>query len=124
MSIGEGLIAFRAARSSAVVRELQRDAEIAPAQESLHGLQVGVAAYLVSLLQQNQSAMIGTMLERTGFWDEIAADPFSTAEWLEAVRRAPTLKENFFTILSARDTAAEVEAALRTDPHLRRCFTD
>jgi glycerol-1-phosphate dehydrogenase [NAD(P)+] len=94
------------------------------ARPRLHGLQVGVAAYLVSLLQQNQSEVIGTMLERTGFWTEIAADPFSIAEWLEAVRRAPTLKENFFTVLSTRDTTAEVESALCTDPYLRRCFTD
>lgn len=94
------------------------------ARPRLHGLQVGVAAYLVSLLQQNQSEAIGHMLERTGFWDEIAADPFSTAEWLEAVRRAPSLKENFFTVLSTRDTIGEVAAAIRSDPFLQRCFVD
>ena len=64
------------------------------------------------------------MLERTGFWDEIAADPFSTAEWLEAVRRAPSLKENFFTVLSTRDTIGEVAAAICSDPFLQRCFVD
>lgn len=94
------------------------------ARPRLHGLQVGVAAYLVSLLQHNQSEAIGNMLAQTGFWDEIAADPFSIAQWLEAVRRAPVLKENFFTILSTRDTTAEVESALRFDPYLRRCFVE
>ena len=89
----------------------------------LHGLQVGVATYLVSLLQQHHSDVIARLFDKTGFWDAIAEDPFSEAEWLEAVRRAPTIKGNFFTILSASDTLAEVAAAMRNDPWLSRCFT-
>jgi len=88
----------------------------------LHGLQVGVAAYLVSLLQGQHSEKIAQAFEKTGFWQIVAQEPFSAAEWLAAVRRAPEMKPGFFTILSARDTLPEVAAALRTDRWLARCF--
>ena len=89
----------------------------------LHGLQVGVAAYLVSRLQGGEnSAALQRLFQETGFWDEIKKDPFSKAEWLEAVRLAPSLKEDFFTVLSLRDCLPEVAAMLQEDPILRACF--
>ena len=89
-----------------------------------HGLQVGVATYLISLLQRHRSDVIATLFDKTGFWEAIKADPFSRAEWLEAVRRAPAIKEAFFTVLSTRDTLPEVEKALQTDKWLAPCFVD
>ena len=70
----------------------------------LHGLQVGVASYLVSLLQGSNTDTIADLFEVTGFWDAIAADPFRRSEWREAIRLAPTIKENFFTVLSIQGT--------------------
>ena len=84
---------------------------------------MGVAAYLVSRLQGGEnSAAIQRLFQETGFWDEIKKDPFSKAEWLEAVRMAPSLKEDFFTVLSLRDCLPEVAAMLQEDPILRACF--
>jgi glycerol-1-phosphate dehydrogenase [NAD(P)+] len=88
----------------------------------LHGLQVGVASYLVSRLQQENSDRIAALFDVTGFWDAIAADPFSRAEWLEAVRIAPSVKEGFYTVLSSRDVLPDVRQFLTFDPHLMRCF--
>jgi glycerol-1-phosphate dehydrogenase [NAD(P)+] len=92
------------------------------ARPRLHGLQVGVATYLVSCLQNNQTETIGGLLQRTGFWDDIAADPFDAAEWLEAIRRAPSIKPGYFTILSQSNTLDEVNRLIKTDTWLRRCF--
>ena len=90
----------------------------------MHGLQVGVAAYLVSLLQGQNSAVIADLFDRTGFWNAVAADPFRRTDWLEALRRAPSIKQDFYTVLSSRDCLPEADQFLRTDPHLRRCVTD
>ncbi len=90
----------------------------------LHGLQVGTAAYLVSLLQDRNAGMIADLFGKTGFWDAVAADPFPLAYWLEALRRAPSIKQDFYTVLSSRDCLPEAEQHLRTDPHLRRCVTE
>ena len=90
----------------------------------MHGLQVGVATYLVSLLQQRNSGLIADLFGKTGFWKAIAAQPFSRADWLAAIRRAPDIKQDFYTVLSSRDCLPEAEAFLRHDPHLQACFVD
>jgi glycerol-1-phosphate dehydrogenase [NAD(P)+] len=92
------------------------------ARPRLHGLQVGVASYLISLLQHENTARIAELFDATGFWDAIAADPFSGAEWLEAVRIAPSMKPGYYTVLSSRDVLPEVDRLLRTDDRLARCF--
>jgi glycerol-1-phosphate dehydrogenase [NAD(P)+] len=92
------------------------------ARPRLHGLQVGVATYLVSILQGEHTERIAALFDATGFWDVIAGDPFSRAEWLHAVRLAPTIKDNFYTVLSSRDVLPEVERLLEHDPRLARCF--
>jgi glycerol-1-phosphate dehydrogenase [NAD(P)+] len=90
----------------------------------LHGLQVGVATYLCSLLQGENSDRIARVFEATGFWNAIAADPFSRCEWFEAVRAAPSIKERYYTVLSSRDVLPEVERLLSEDPWLSTCFND
>ena len=88
----------------------------------LHGLQVGVATYLISLLQGQNSKRIAALFDATGFWRAVANDPFDRAEWLEAARLAPSVKSDFYTVLSSRDCLPEVETALHCDPNLRQCF--
>lgn len=92
------------------------------ARPRLHGLQVGTATYICSILQGKQSDIIAGLFADTGFWEAIRADPFIRSEWLEAVRVAPTMKEDYFTVLSLRDSTAEVEAIIDGDPRLRGCF--
>ncbi|MFO0800913.1 MAG: iron-containing alcohol dehydrogenase family protein [Gemmataceae bacterium] len=91
------------------------------ARPRLHGLQVGVATYLMALVQGGHAAQIAALFDATGFWDAVASDPFDRAEWLAAVRSAPTVKANFYTVLSARDVLPEVERHFTTDPRLARC---
>jgi len=94
------------------------------ARPRLHGLQVGVAAYIVSILQGMNTARIASLFESTGFWQAISEDPFSRAEWLQAIKIAPALKNNFYTVLTERDIMPKVEAILATDHNLQRCFCD
>ena len=92
------------------------------ARPRLHGLQVGVATYLMSLIQGQNSQVISRVFTETGFWDAIASDPFERAEWIQAVQLAPTIKSDFYTILSSKDCLPEAIEFLDTDPHLKRCF--
>jgi glycerol-1-phosphate dehydrogenase [NAD(P)+] len=88
----------------------------------LHGLQVGMATYLISRLQGNQTDRIASVFEQTGFWDAIRANPFQRSLWLEAVALAPEMKSEFHTILSECDGVAEIAKLLESDPLLRGCF--
>jgi glycerol-1-phosphate dehydrogenase [NAD(P)+] len=94
------------------------------AQPRMHGLQVGIATYIVSCLQGVNVDRIAALFDATQFWDAIAADPFSRSEWLEAVQAAPSMKCDYYTVLSSRDVLPEVERLLSDDPRLRRCFQD
>ncbi len=90
----------------------------------LHGLQVGVAAYLMSRVQgQNTETIVG-LFDNTGFWRSIEADPFDRREWIEAARAAPGIKADYYTVLSSRDCLPEIEQAIDTDSRLRRCFVE
>ena len=90
----------------------------------LHGLQVGIATYIISRLQGINTDRIAELFDITGFWMAIAEDPFSRSEWLQAVRTAPSIRENFYTILSSRDVMPEVEQILTSDARLSPCFRD
>jgi glycerol-1-phosphate dehydrogenase [NAD(P)+] len=90
----------------------------------LHGLQVGVATYIVSILQGVNTDRIASLFDATGFWNAISEDRFSRSEWLQAVRAAPSIKEGYYTVLSSRNVLPEVEKILTDDSNLKRCFQD
>src|SRR5690606_36293518 len=90
----------------------------------LHGLQVGIATYIISLLQELNSERIARLFESTGFWNAVADDRFSRCAWLQAIRIAPAVKEGFYTVLSSGDWLPKVEEILVHDTHLKRCFRD
>jgi glycerol-1-phosphate dehydrogenase [NAD(P)+] len=92
------------------------------ANPRLHGLQVGVATYIVSQLQRQGTDLIRPLFERTRFWEAFAGNPLLRQEWLQAVRLAPTIKQDFYTILSHHDCLPEVERLLGEDPLLQRIF--
>jgi glycerol-1-phosphate dehydrogenase [NAD(P)+] len=94
------------------------------ARPRLHGLQVGTAAYLVSLLQERNTRNIDRVLTDTGFWAGIESDPFSRAEWREAVRRAPAMKSDFHTVLSRAGSIDRAIELLESDGRLARCIID
>lgn len=88
----------------------------------LHGLQVGMATYLVSRLQGAQTEKIAHVYDAIGFWDCVRQDPFTAEEWVESLRLAPTLKSNFYTVLSERDWTGPVRKMLSEDRRLKGCF--
>lgn len=87
----------------------------------LHGIQVGVATYVVSHLQGQGTERIAAVLDRTGFWDTVRARPFDREVWLEAVRRAPAVKPDRYTVLDEVDAPAEVARLLDRDERLDGC---
>ncbi|MFA6989045.1 MAG: iron-containing alcohol dehydrogenase family protein [Candidatus Gastranaerophilaceae bacterium] len=73
------------------------------ANPRIHGIQVGIATYLCSILQNNQACKVKDFLINTGFVDYVQQDPLSKEEFLEAIIVAPTMKQSYYTILSEPD---------------------
>ena len=94
------------------------------ARPRLHGLQVGVATYLIGQLNEAGEESIAALFDRIGFWQAIADDPFSRSEWKKAVAMAPSLKANFHTILSVPENVARLEALIERDSRIDACFVD
>ncbi len=69
-----------------------------------------------------QAETVAALFTTTGFWDVVREDPFSRSQWLEAVRVAPSIKSDFFTVLSTCDCLPEIVAMLDEDPALHGCF--
>ncbi len=88
----------------------------------LHGLQVGVATYMLSQVQGRGSERIAALFDATGFWDAIRQDPFLRAEWVEAIRLAPSVKDDFYTILSEKDTEQHLLQLMDSDLRLQGLF--
>lgn len=88
----------------------------------MHGLQVGMATYLISQLQKDGTERIAALFDTTGFWQAIKDDPFEYSEWVQAFRMAPAIKADFYTILSDGDRTAELIRILDTDPRLAGLF--
>ena len=86
----------------------------------MHGIQVGVATYLCALLQDNQQCKdIKVVFEKTGFLDFVQQDSFSYQEFVEALKLAPTIKSNFYTILSEPDSFSRAVDFIENDSLLK-----
>ncbi|HKF06965.1 MAG TPA: iron-containing alcohol dehydrogenase family protein [Candidatus Sulfotelmatobacter sp.] len=97
--------------------------DVSGARQRLHGLQTGTAAYLVSSLQSgDHHDRIKELFARTGFWESVRKDPFSKEEWRIAVERAPSIKDDFYTILSESDAWPEFARMIAHDQALIGCF--
>jgi len=85
----------------------------------MHGIQVGVATYLCALLQENEHAEgIRQVFEETGFLACVQENPLVYNEFVEALKIAPTIKNNFYTILSEEDSFDRALEFIKNDEFL------
>jgi glycerol-1-phosphate dehydrogenase [NAD(P)+] len=89
------------------------------ASPSLHGLQVGVATYLCSLLQNNKSEIVKGFLINTGFADFVKKDPLDKKDFIFALKKAPDIKQGYYTILSEENYLELALKYLDTDDLLK-----
>jgi glycerol-1-phosphate dehydrogenase [NAD(P)+] len=93
------------------------------ARPRLHGLQTGTAAYLISRLQGGgHHEKIGGLFVRTGFWESVRKQPFSKEEWRIAVEQAPSIKDDFYTVLSDSEAWPVFVGMIAHDEALAGCF--
>ncbi len=88
----------------------------------LHGLQVGIATYMISQIHNAHTTRIAELFHVTGFWNAVYADPFSRDEWLRAIDLAPSIKHNYYTILSEATARERLKRILLEDPLLIPAF--
>jgi glycerol-1-phosphate dehydrogenase [NAD(P)+] len=85
----------------------------------MHGLQVGVATYLCSLLQNNKSDLVRDFLIKTGFINFVS-QMIDKKEFIEALKQAQSIKNNYYTILSEEDYMSKALNFIDTDDILKQ----
>jgi len=90
------------------------------AKPKMHGIQVGVATYLCALLQKHeQIENIKEVFEETGLLAFVQQDPFCYNEFVEALKLAPAIKSNYYTILSEPDSFSRAVEFIGSDNLLK-----
>lgn len=77
----------------------------------LHGIQVGVATYIMGIVHNHRYKRINTVLTQTGFWDYTATLEMKKEDFIHAIDLAPAIKPHRHTYLHEevyRDAAKRV----------------
>lgn len=91
-------------------------------EPQLHGIQVGIATYLMGKVQNHRWKRIQTILTDTGFFDYAATLHLSREEYLRAVDIAPSIKPFRHTYLHEEKYREEAKRLLWEDEILQRIF--
>lgn len=92
-------------------------------QPQLHGVQVGIATYLMSKVQDHRYRRVDTILTDTGFWDYVSTLGLRRDDYEAAVDMAPSIKPFRHTYLHEERCRALAKQILREDEALRRVFS-
>lgn len=69
------------------------------ARPQMHGIQVGVATYIMAKVQQHRAERIEKVFTRTGFFDYVKELDLKKDEFRYAIEMAPAIKPNRYTYL-------------------------
>lgn len=86
----------------------------------LHGIQVGIATYLMSLVQQHRAERIQRFLGDTGFFDYVSTLDLKADDFEKAVDLAPSIKPNRFTSIHVEENRGRAKELLRNNEILKK----
>lgn len=65
----------------------------------LHGLQVGIATYIMAKVQDHRYVRVNTVFTDTGFWEYAASRKMRKEDFIRAIDMAPSIKPHRYTYL-------------------------
>ena len=88
----------------------------------LHGVQVGVATYIMSKVQNHRYERVNTVFSDTGFWDYVKTIGMRKSDFVSAINKAPGVKPFRHTYLHELQYRQKAIEVLETDDVLRNIF--
>ena len=85
----------------------------------LHGIQVGIATYLMSVVQDHRYRRVDTIFTQTGFWDYVKTLDLHREDFEKAVDLAPSIKPFRYTYLHEQQYRDRAKELLHTDARLQ-----
>ncbi len=89
----------------------------------LHGIQVGIATYLMSLVQQHRFERVEKFLGDTGFFDHAATLGLRAEAFEKAIDIAPSIKPNRYTFIHVEENRNRAKGILRSNAILKKILT-
>lgn len=88
----------------------------------MHGIQVGIATYLMSLVQEHRFVRIRKFLTDTGFFDFVETLNLDVNDYMDAIEYAPSIKPYRHTYLHEEEYRIKAKELLVSDDILKRVF--
>lgn len=89
-------------------------------QPQLHGVQVGIATYLMAKVQDHRYRRVDTIFTDTGFWDYVAGLEMKKEDFRRAIDLAPSIKPYRHTYLHEEQYREMAKRLLEEDERLNR----
>ena len=86
----------------------------------LHGIQVGIATYIMAKVQDHRYIRVSTVLQDTGFWDYVATLHMKRSDFLKAIDMAPSIKPHRHTYLHEEKYREAAKKLVLEDEVLRK----
>lgn len=91
-------------------------------QPQMHGIQVGIATYIMANVQEHRAERMMKVFIRTGFFDYVKELGLNKEEYRQAIEIAPSIKPNRYTYLHDDDYRKKALRFLDEDPMMREVF--
>lgn len=88
-------------------------------QPQLHGIQVGIATYLMSVVQDHRYKRVNTIFTQTGFWNFVKTLGMRRVDFEQAIDLAPSIKPFRHTYLHEQEYRDHAKEVLATDEKLK-----
>lgn len=88
----------------------------------LHGIQVGIATYIMSKVQDHRWIRVNKVFTDTGFWDYVKTLNLSKEDYKRAIDLAPSIKPNRHTFIHEEKYRVMAKELLDTDEILQEVF--
>ena len=88
----------------------------------LHGVQVGIASYLMSVVQNHRYKRVNTIFTDTGFWDFVEKLDLDIKDYEKAIDMAPSIKPHRHTYLHEKEYRDLAKKVLYEDERLKKVF--
>lgn len=88
----------------------------------LHGIQVGIATYIMAVVQEHRYKRVDTVLTDTGFWDYVETLNLNADDYEKAIDIAPSIKPFRYTYLHEEKYRDAAKRVLREDEKLKKVF--
>ena len=90
----------------------------------LHGIQVGIATYIMAKVQDHRYIRVSTVLQDTGFSDYLATLHMKRSDFLKAIDMAPSIKPHRHTYLHEEKYREAAKKLVLEDEVLSRVLED